>query len=85
MFWAQFYRAAKHKDLQLHETFALMKTGLPTTVHFHLTLLVSSIQLFASPENHMEIGLVILFLSRQKFHGQQIVVLSSSIKLDPGG
>ena len=32
----------------------------------------------------MEIWLVILFLSRKKFHAQQICVLSSSIKLGPG-
>ena len=32
----------------------------------------------------MEIWLVILFLSRKKFHAKQIVVLSSSMKLGPG-
>ena len=40
--------------------------------------------MFAHPENHVEILLVILFLSRQKFHAKQIVVLSSSMKLGPG-
>ena len=32
----------------------------------------------------MEIWLVILFLSRKKFHAKQIFVLSSSMKLGPG-
>ena len=48
-------------------------------------LLVTGIQLlFAYPENHMVVVLVILFLSRQKFHAKQIFVLSSSLKLGPG-
>ena len=47
-------------------------------------MLVTGIQmLFAYPENHVEIGLVILFLPSQKFHAQQIVVLSSSMRLGP--
>ena len=40
--------------------------------------------LFACPENHVEIWLVFLFLSREKCHARQIVVLSSSMKLGPG-
>ena len=32
----------------------------------------------------IEIRLVILFLSRKKFHAKQIGVLSSSMKLGPG-
>ena len=32
----------------------------------------------------MQIWLVILFLSKKKFHAKQIVVLTSSMKLDPG-
>lgn len=36
------------------------------------------------PKNHVEIWLVILFLSRQKFHAKQIFVPSSSMKLGPG-
>ena len=32
----------------------------------------------------MDILLVILFLSRKKFHAEQIFVLSSSMKLAPG-
>ena len=32
----------------------------------------------------MEIRLVILFLSRKKYHAKQIFVLSSSMKLGPG-
>ena len=39
--------------------------------------------LFAYPENHMEIWLVNLFLSRKKFHAKQMFVLSSSMKLGP--
>ena len=35
-------------------------------------------------QNHVEIWLVILFLSRKKFHAKQIFVLSSSMKLGPG-
>ena len=43
-------------------------------------LLVTGIQLmFAHLENHMQIWLVILFLSRQKFHAKDIFVLSSSL------
>ena len=51
--------------------------------NFHCCIfLVTGIQLlFAYPENHVEIMLVILFLSRQKFHAKQIFVLSSSMKL----
>ena len=44
----------------------------------------SGIQLlFAYPENHMEFLLVILFLSRHKFHAKQIVVLSTSMIYGP--
>ena len=47
-------------------------------------LRVTGIQLmFAHPDNHVEIWLVILFLSRQTFHAKQILVLSSSMKLGP--
>ena len=47
--------------------------------------LVTGIQLlFAHPENHVEIWLVILFLSRKKFHAKQIFVLSSTMKLGHG-
>ena len=45
---------------------------------------MTGIQLFACPENHVEVLLVIRFLSRKKFHAKQIVVLSSSMKLGPG-
>ena len=46
---------------------------------------VTGIQLlFAYPENQVEIWLVILFLSRKKFHAKEIFVLSSSMKLGPG-
>ena len=44
-------------------------------------LLVTGIRLlFAYPENHMEIWLVILFLLRKKFHGKQIFVLTGFMK-----
>ena len=47
-------------------------------------LLFTGIQLlFANPENHVEIWLVILFLSRKKFPAEQIFVLTSSMKLGP--
>ncbi len=49
-----------------------------------ILLVTGSQLLFAYPENHVEIWLVILFLSRKKFHAKQIVVLSSSMKLGPG-
>ena len=54
--------------------------------NFHCCIfLVTGIQLlFAYPENHVEIWLVILFLSREKFLAKQIFVLSISIKLGPG-
>ena len=39
--------------------------------------------LFAYLENHMKIWLVILILSRKKFHAKKIYVLSSYMKLGP--
>ncbi len=48
-----------------------------------ILLVTGSQLLFAYPENHVEIWLVILFLSRKKFHAKQIFVLSSSMKLGP--
>ena len=48
-------------------------------------LLVTGIQLlFAYPENHVDIWLVIMFLSRQKCHAMQMFMLSSCMKLGPG-
>ena len=48
-------------------------------------MLVTGIHLlFAYPENHVEIRLVILFSSRKKFHAKQTFVLSSTMKLGPG-
>ena len=47
-------------------------------------LLVTGVQLlFAYPKNHVENWLVILFLSREKFHAKQILLLSSAMKLGP--
>ena len=40
--------------------------------------------MYACPENHVEIWLAFLFLSRAKFHAKQICVLSSSRKLGLG-
>ena len=40
--------------------------------------------MFAHPENHVEMMLVIRFLLRPKFHAKQFFVLSSSMKLGPG-
>ena len=49
---------------------------------FCCILLVTGILLLlAYPENHVEIWLVILFLSRKKFNATQICVLNSSMKL----
>ena len=80
--WAQFHRAAKHKAK--HEISSLITTGLPTKFHFFCIFLVTGIQLlFAHPENHVKIWLVILFLSRKESHTKQIFVLSSSMKLGP--
>ena len=48
-------------------------------------LLRAGIQLvFACPENHVDIWLAFLFLSREKFYAKQICVLSSAMKLMPG-
>ena len=46
---------------------------------------IAGIQLlFAHPENHLEIWLVILFLSKKKFHAKHIFVLTGFMKLGPG-
>ena len=61
-----------------------MKTGLLTKFSFvaYCLLLIFGC-FFAYPENHVENWLVILFLSRQKFHAKQMLVLSRSMKLAP--
>ena len=65
--------------------FFLDKNRITNQISICCILLVTGIQLlFAYPENHVEIWLVILFLSRKKFHAKQIFVLSSSMKLGPG-
>ena len=65
--------------------FFLDKNRITTQNSICCILLVTRIQLsFAYPENHVEIWLVILFLSRRKFHAEQIFVLSSSMNLGPG-
>ena len=57
-----------------------MKTGLPLEFPRDFqnkqTTVTSSMQ-------QMEIQLVILFLSKKKFHAKQICLLSSSMKLGP--
>ena len=64
--------------------FFLDKNRITNKFSICCILLVTGIQLmFAHPENHVEIWLVILFLSRLKFHAKQISMLSSSMKLDP--
>ena len=56
------------------------KDDQPNLNLLHLT----GIQLlFAYPENHVEIRLVIPFLSRTKIRAKQICLLSSSMKLGP--
>ena len=63
------------------------KAGLPTKFPFVACCFLTGIQLlFACPENYVEIWLVFLFLSREKVHAKQFVVLSSAtcMKLGPG-
>ena len=65
--------------------FFLDKNRITNQISICCILLVTGIQLlFAYPENHVEIWLVILFLSRKKFHAKQIFVLSSAMNLGPG-
>ena len=65
--------------------FFLHKNRITNQISVYCILLVSCIQLlFAYPENHVEIWLVIMFLLRKKFYAKQIFVLSSSMKLGPG-
>ena len=65
--------------------FFLGKNRVTNQISICCILLVAGIQLlFAYPENHMEIWLVVLFLSRKKFHAEQIFVLSCSMKLGHG-
>ena len=49
-----------------------------------MLLLIGIQLLFACPENNVEVWLAFLFLSREKCHPKQILVLSSSMKLGPG-
>ena len=79
--WAQFHRAvSKAQKFAKHEISSLIKTGLPTKFPFvaYCLFLVFSCCLFI-----LKIWLVILFLSRKKFHAKQIFVLSSSMKFGP--
>ena len=66
--------------------FFLDKNRITNQISVFCILLGTGIQLsFDYPENHVEIWLVILFLSRKKFHSGQIFVLSSFMKFGPGG
>ena len=61
------------------------KNRITNQISICCILLVTDIQmLLAYPENHVEIWLVILFLSKKKFYAKQMFVLSSSMKLGPG-
>ena len=65
--------------------FFLDKNRITNQIPICCILLVTGTQLlFTYPENHVEIWSVILFLSREKFHAKQIVMLSSSMKLGSG-
>ena len=62
--------------------FFLDKNRITSQIYICCIVLVTGTRLlFAYPENHVEIWLVILLLSRQKFHAKQMFVLSSSTKL----
>ena len=81
MYSAQFHRAAKHTNLLSMKIKFLDKKQVTNQISICCKLLVTGgpIQLLlAYPGNHVEIWLVILFLSRQKFHAKQILMLSSS-------
>ena len=82
-FWAQFHRAAKHKNLLSMKCFP-DKIKITSQTSIYHKVLVTGIQLlFAYPENHMEIWLENLFLSRKKFLAKRICVLSSFMQLGP--
>ena len=81
---AQFYIELLSTTVCLAWHFFLDKNRITNQIFFCCILLVTGIQLlFAYPKNHIEIWLVILFLSRRKFHAKQICVLGSSMKLGP--
>ena len=63
------------------------KNRITNQISICCILLVTGIQLlfaYMYPENHVEILLLILFLSRKTFHAKQIFLLSSAMKLSPG-
>ena len=64
---AQFHRAAQHENLLSIDISSLIKIGLPTKFQIvaYCLLLIDIQLLFAHPETHVEIWLVILFLSKQ--------------------
>ena len=65
-------------------TFFLDKNRNTNKIAIYCILFVTGNQLLlAYPENHVEIWLVIPFLSRKKFHAKQFFVFSSSMKLGP--
>ena len=76
----QYHRDAMHNYCFLP---LIKKKGLPikfSCVAYCLLLLFFIQLLFAYSKNHVDIWLVILFLSRKKYHAKH----SSSRKLDPG-
>ena len=73
---AQFHKACKNKNL-LSMNFFLGKNMITNQISMCCIFLATCIQLLlVYPENHDEIWLVILFLSRTKFHAKEVFVLT---------
>ena len=82
--WAQFHRAAKHKNLLSMEFLPSIKQGLPTNVYMIFRISKQQLNtLVSSNMKQMKIRMVILFLSSYKLHAKQILVLTGFIKLGP--
>ena len=81
--WADFIELLS-TTICLAWNFFLDKNRITNQISICCILLDTGIQLlFAYPENHLEILLVIMFLLWKKFHAKQIFVLNSSMKLGP--
>ena len=78
----EFHRAAKHKNLLSMKSLPWYNQDYQPKLHV-LHNVFSWCLLKINSENQVGIWLVILFLSRQKFHAKQIFVLSSSMKSGP--
>ena len=64
--------------------FFLLKNRITNQISICCVFLITCIQLLCGyPENHVEIWLITLLLSRKKFHAKQLFVQSSSMKLGP--